>query len=115
MTAPTIAESPEFLEIRFSSLRHLSCGNAPAKRARRAQEAVRFVTLKHQLVHFRICDVYYPEVEKVLSELHGNDLLQGRVIDISDAGGASQAFVVVEVEGVSQPIVIPTGCILGVL
>ena len=73
------------------------------------------MTLKHRWVHFRIRDVYYPEADKVLSELHRDDLLQGRVVETSDAGSATEAFVVVEVEGLSQPIVIPTTSILGVL
>jgi hypothetical protein len=73
------------------------------------------VTLKHRWVNFRIRDVYYPEAEKVLTELHRDDLLQGRVLELSDAGSTNDAFVVVQVEGLSQPVVIPTACILSIL
>ena len=73
------------------------------------------MTLKHKWVHFRIRDVYYPDVPKVLIELHGEDLLQGRVVDLSDQGAASNAFAVIDVEGLAQPVVIPTARILGAL
>ena len=71
--------------------------------------------LKHQWVHFRIRDVYYPESKVVLGQLHGDDLLQGRVVDVSDAGRPGSAFVVVDVEGLTQPVIVPATCILGTL
>jgi len=37
-------------------------------------------------------------------ELHGKDQLEGRVIDVSDAGFQEEAFAVVEVQGLSQPV-----------
>jgi hypothetical protein len=48
-------------------------------------------------------------------ELYGNDILQGKVLDLSDSGTAKQAFAVVEVEGVSHHVVVPMERILGVL
>jgi len=39
-------------------------------------------------------------------ELHGKDLLQGKLIDVSDSGTQGDAFAVVEVEGLSQPVVV---------
>jgi hypothetical protein len=39
-------------------------------------------------------------------ELHGKDLLQGKLIDVSDSGTQDDAFAVVEVEGLSQPVVV---------
>jgi len=41
--------------------------------------------------------------------------MQGRVLDLSDSGVAKRAFVVVEVEGVKNHVVVPMECILGVL
>jgi hypothetical protein len=38
--------------------------------------------------------------------LHGKDLLQGKLIDVSDSGPQDEAFAVVEVEGLSQPVVV---------
>jgi hypothetical protein len=40
-------------------------------------------------------------------ELHGKDQLDGKVIDVSDAGIHEEAFVVVEVRGLSRPVVVP--------
>jgi hypothetical protein len=44
---------------------------------------------------------------QVLLDLHGNDLLTGKVIDVSDSGSHTEAFVVVEVEGMAVPLVVP--------
>jgi hypothetical protein len=46
-------------------------------------------------------------------ELHGRDLLQGKVIDMSDSGTHHEAFAVVEVEGLMQPVVVPMNRIRG--
>jgi len=40
-------------------------------------------------------------------ELHGKDQLEGKVIDVSDADGEEEAFAVVEVQGLSRPVVVP--------
>jgi hypothetical protein len=58
-------------------------------------------------VKFRICDAYVPEPLQILMELHGKDQLQGKIIDVSNSGGHDEQFAVVEVEGFSQPIVLP--------
>lgn len=39
-------------------------------------------------------------------ELHGKDLLQGKIIDLSDSGDQEEAFAVVEVQGLSQSVVV---------
>ena len=64
--------------------------------------------MRDSWVNFRICDAYVPEPVQILMELHGKDQLQGKVIDVSDAGDQEEAFAVVEVEGLSQPIVVAT-------
>lgn len=70
-------------------------------------------------VSFQIKDIYVPEptqilfelhgkkVLQILLELHGNDVLKGRIIDLSDSGPLRDAFAVVEVEGISRPLVVP--------
>lgn len=68
--------------------------------------------LRKQYVRFKISDIYIPDPLIVLYKLHGNDLLQGRVIDMSDTGTQQEAFVVVEVEGIEQPVVVPVDRIL---
>jgi len=57
-------------------------------------------------VQFRIEDAYVPEPAQILMKLHGKDMLQGKLIDISDSGTQHEAFAVVEVEGLSQPVVV---------
>jgi hypothetical protein len=57
-------------------------------------------------VQFRIDDAYVPEPAQILMELHGKDILQGKLIDVSDSGIQDEAFAVVEVEGLSQPVIV---------
>ena len=71
--------------------------------------------LKDRWVHFMIRDVYVPEPLAVLTELYGADLLQGRVLDVSDSGAKREAFAVVVVDGLKQPVIVPIEKILGVL
>ena len=66
------------------------------------------MSLLEQLVQFRIRDVYLPDPQTVAWRLHADDLLQGRVIDIS-AHADKGLFAVVEVEGVERPLVVPVG------
>jgi len=54
-----------------------------------------------------------PDPEKVLIELYGDHILQGFVRDITEKGG--QPYAVVEVEGVSTPMVVGVEDFLGVL
>jgi len=53
------------------------------------------------------------ELVKIFMELYGDDLLQGKIIDASDCGLQQDAFVVVEVEGVARPLVVPMNRIKG--
>ena len=71
--------------------------------------------IRNRLVNFKVRDVYIPDAREILVELYGNDILQGRVLDLSDSGTAKDAFAVVEVEGVSHHVVVPVERILGVL
>ena len=71
--------------------------------------------LRDRWFHFRIRDVYYPDPAQVLIDLHGNDVLLGKVIDLSDSGMQAEAFVVVEIEGIAQAVILPVERILGIL
>jgi len=66
-------------------------------------------------VHFRISDVYIPEPAQILMQLHGKDLLQGKIIDLSDSDGQQDAYAVVEVDGISQPVVVAMKHVKGTL
>lgn len=57
-------------------------------------------------IQFRIDDAYVPEPAQILAELHGKDVLQGKLIDVSNSDRQNEAFAVVEVEGLSQPVVV---------
>jgi hypothetical protein len=70
------------------------------------------IQLKNRWVSFRILDVYIPDPLKILTDLHGGDILQGKVIDLSDNGTEKEAFMVVKVEGIDQPVIVPAGRIL---
>jgi hypothetical protein len=57
-------------------------------------------------VQFRIKDAYIPEPAQILMELHGQDELQGHIMDVSASEIQGESFAVVEVEGLSQPVVV---------
>jgi hypothetical protein len=63
--------------------------------------------LKNQVVHFRVHDIYLPALQEILNVLHGNDILEGKVVDLTDSGLQENAFVVVEVEGVKNFVIVP--------
>ena len=65
-------------------------------------------------MRFKISDIHLPEPHVVLHQLHGDDLLQGKVVDFSDSGTEERGFVVVEVGGVTQLIVVPADRIVPV-
>ena len=69
--------------------------------------------MRNHWVNFKIKDVYVPEPGQILLELHGDDLLQGKIVDSSDSGFQQDAFAVVEVEGLAQPVVVPMNRIKG--
>lgn len=67
----------------------------------------KIVDLLDQQVRFKVADIHTPHPLVVLYELHGNDLLEGRVVDLSDSGELKEAFAVVEVEQVRQFLIVP--------
>src|ERR1051325_8001455 len=65
------------------------------------------VDLLDQQVRFKVADIHTPHPLVVLYELHGNEVLEGRVVDLSDSGELKEAFAVVEVEQVRQFLIVP--------
>jgi hypothetical protein len=65
---------------------------------------------KNRWVRFRIMDVYIPDPRHLLMKLHGHDILRGRVIDLSDNG--TDVFMVIDVEGLDEPVIVPAGRIM---
>lgn len=62
--------------------------------------------LKGHYVRFHVRDIYLPEPTAILTELHREEVLVGRVVDVSDTGSEGGAFVVIEVDGLCQPCVL---------
>jgi hypothetical protein len=75
---------------------------------------MKIVDLKNHTVNFRICDIYYPDFQQVLFGLHGNDVLKGRVIDLSEAGAVDASFAEIEIDELEQRVIVPIDRILGV-
>jgi DUF917 family protein len=57
-------------------------------------------------VAFAVKDIYFPALAAVLAQLHGNDVLSGQIVDVSDSGRQHEAFAVVRVDGLEAPVVI---------
>jgi len=72
------------------------------------------VDLKNHTVNFRICDIFYPDYQQVLFGLHGNDVLRGMVIDLSEAGELASSFAEIEVDELEQRVIVPIDRILGI-
>jgi len=75
---------------------------------------LKIVDLKNHTVNFRICDIFYPDYQQVLFSLHGNDVLRGRVIDLSDTGEADSSFAEIEVVELEQRVIVPIDRIIGI-
>lgn len=69
--------------------------------------STKIVDLLDQQVRFKVADIHTPHPLVVLYELHGNDLLEGRVVDLSDSGALKEVFAVVKVEQVRQYLIVP--------
>jgi hypothetical protein len=72
------------------------------------------VDLKNHTVNFRICDIFYPDCQQVLFRMHGNDLVRGRVIDLSASGEPDVAFAEIEVAELEQRVIVPIDRILSI-
>ena len=69
--------------------------------------------LKGRYVRFRVRDIHIPEPTAVLHELHDDEVLQGKVLDLSDdARAEGRTFVIVEVAGLRQPCILSVERIL---
>lgn len=80
----------------------------PANTGNRERDHVaKTVDLLDQHVRFKVADIHTPHPLVVLYELHGNELLEGRVVDLSDSGELKEVFAVVEVEQVRQFLIVP--------
>lgn len=65
------------------------------------------VNLRDHFVRFKITDIYLPDPLIILNKLHGEDMLEGRVVDISDSATRPERFAVIDVPELDQMIVVP--------
>ena len=63
--------------------------------------------LRNRWVRFKVLDIYYPDPTKVLIDLHGHEILTGKVLDLSDSGMQEDVFIVVKIEGIEEPVIVP--------
>ena len=77
-------------------------------------ETEKIVDLKNHIVNFRICDIFYPDYQQLLFGLHGNDVLRGRVIDLSQTGQIDSSFAEIEVHELEHRVIVPIDRILGI-
>lgn len=77
-----------------------------------AQAAV-YMDWRNKRVHFRIRDVYIPEAEKLVMKLHGDDLLQGTVVDVAKGEGNDVTYAVINVPGLDEKLIVRLDGILG--
>ena len=75
---------------------------------------MKIVDLKNHIVNFKICDIFYPDYQQLLFGLHGNDVLRGRVIDLSDTGELETSFAEIEVNEIENRVIVPIDRILGI-
>jgi hypothetical protein len=72
------------------------------------------VDLRNTTVNFRVCDIFYPNYQQVLFKLHGNDILRGRIIDLSEKGGDSTLFAEIKLNEIEGSVIVPVDRILGI-
>jgi hypothetical protein len=72
----------------------------------------------HLWVHFRIRDSYHPDPRSLIEQLHGEDLLQGRVVELVRRRGSGSSdeetvFAALQVEGIPDLVLVPKDRIVG--
>ena len=88
------------------SSRGINVAHSP-KAIAREDEAETFVDLRDHYVQFRLGDIYLPDPLTVIYELHSNELLRGKVIEMSDSGERENAYVIVVVEDIPHRMIVP--------
>jgi hypothetical protein len=65
-------------------------------------------------VRFKVSDVTIPVPQEVVNELYGCDIVQGKVVDITESGAKEQAFIVVKVEAMKDFLILPAEKVIGI-
>jgi len=69
-------------------------------------EATTAMGRRGALVRFRAADVLIPPVDEILVRLHGDEVLEGRVIQEIQGDGASTGHVAVVVPRIADPVLV---------
>jgi hypothetical protein len=62
-------------------------------------------------VQFRLRDVRLPDPRQISLELNGDELLTGRVLDVTNDALLAQPCAVVAVAGLARPVIVPMNCL----
>lgn len=73
-----------------------------------------FTFLLNRFVRFKVSDVTIPGPQEVVNELYGDDIVQGKVVEITESGALEQAFIVVKVEGMNALLILPAEKVIGI-
>lgn len=69
-------------------------------------------TPANDTVQFLIRDIVHPRPAQVLFELFQQNCISGQVMAVTDGGQEPARFLVVYVEGLSEPVIVPTEKVL---
>lgn len=73
-----------------------------------------FAFLLNRFVRFKVSDVAIPGPQEVVNELYGCDIVQGKVVDLTESGAMEQAFIIVKVEGMKPLLILPAEKVIGI-
>lgn len=73
-----------------------------------------FIFLLNRFVRFKVSDVAIPGPQEVINELYGRDIVQGKVVDLTENGAQERAFIVVKVEGMKDFLILPAEKVIGI-
>lgn len=91
-----------------------SLHNALVSEGAKIVAAEQFTFLLNRFVRFKVSDVTIPGPQEVVNELYGGDIVQGKVVDITESGAQEQAFIVVKVEGMNALLILPAEKVIGI-
>lgn len=62
--------------------------------------------LKGRHVQFRLRDVHLPDPAVIFRQLHGDDVIEGEVLDATESVIGGGVFLVIQVDGLLQPLIL---------
>ena len=112
---PKIAFSHTFEHCKGCAL-HVACSlhNALVSEEAKIVATEQFTFLLNRFVRFKVSDVTIPGPQEVVNELYGGDIVQGKVVEITESGAMEQAFIVVKVEGMNALLILPAEKVIGI-